>query len=60
MAKQFKVTLKRSLIGCTDSQRKTVRALGLRRINHEVVVADNQANRGQIIKVQHLLDVKPE
>lgn len=60
MAKQFKIQLKRSLIGCTDSQRKTVRALGLRRINHQVAVADNPANRGQILKVQHLLDVKPE
>jgi large subunit ribosomal protein L30 len=58
--KQFRLTLKRSIIGCTESQRRTVRALGLRRMNHTVTLADNPANRGQIIKVQHLLDVNPE
>ena len=60
MAKAFRVKLKRSLIGTTQTQKDTVRCLGLRRINHEVVVADNPANRGQIYKVQHLVDVKPE
>jgi ribosomal protein L30/L7E len=29
-------------------------------MNHTVTLADNPANRGQIIKVQHLLDVNPE
>ena len=60
MAKQFRVTLKRSLISCTESQRETVRCIGLRKIRHEVVVKDTPAMRGQIMKVQHLVDVKPE
>jgi large subunit ribosomal protein L30 len=60
MSKKFRVTLKRSLIGCTQDQKDTVRCLGLRRRHHEVVIADNPANRGQILKVQHLLDVKVE
>jgi large subunit ribosomal protein L30 len=60
MAKQFRVTLKRSLIGCTKDQRDTVRCLGLRKIHQEIVLADHPATRGQIMKVQHLLDVKPE
>ncbi len=60
MAKQFRVTLKRSLIGCTPGQKATIRCLGLRRIRHEVVVKDNPAMRGQIMKVQHLVAVKPE
>ena len=60
MAKQFRVTLKRSLISCTQSQRETVRCIGLRKIRHEVVVKDTPAMRGQIMKVQHLVDVKPE
>jgi large subunit ribosomal protein L30 len=60
MAKTFRIQLKRSLIGCTHQQRETVRCLGLRKINHEIVVADNPAMRGQILKVQHLLSVKPE
>jgi len=57
MAKAFRVKLKRSLIGSTKSQKETVRCLGLRRINQEVVVADNPANRGQIYKVHHLVEV---
>lgn len=58
MAKQFVVTLKRSLIGCTQTQKDTVRCLGLRKIRQQVVIQDNPANRGQIYKVQHLVDVK--
>ena len=60
MAKKFKVKLVRSIIGCTESQRETVRCLGLRRIGHQVLVVDHPANRGQIFKVQHLLHVTSE
>lgn len=59
MAKSFRLKLKRSLIGTTQTQQDTVRCLGLRKVNQEVTVADNPANRGQIFKVQHLLDVTP-
>jgi large subunit ribosomal protein L30 len=58
MAKNFKVTLKKSTIGCTDTQIKTVSSLGLRRTGSSAVLADNPANRGQIMKVQHLLEVE--
>jgi large subunit ribosomal protein L30 len=57
MSKKFTVTLKRSLIGCTQSQRETVRCLGLSRRHQTVSVTDTPANRGQILKVQHLVDV---
>lgn len=60
MAKQFRVKLKRSVIGCTKDQRDTVRCIGLKKTSSEVVVQDTPAMRGQIMKVQHLLDVKPE
>lgn len=60
MSKSFKVTLKRSLIGCTETQRATVTALGLRKRHQTVKLADNPANRGQIFKVQHLLTVQVE
>ncbi len=60
MEKKFRIKLVRSLIGCTARQRDTVRCLGLRKLQSENVVPDNLANRGQIIKVQHLLTVKPE
>lgn len=57
MAK-VKVTLKRSLIGRPETQRKTVRALGLRKINSVVELPDNPAIRGQLHKVEHLIAVE--
>ena len=57
MAK-VKVTLKRSLIGRPETQRRTVRALGLRKINSVVELPDNPAIRGQLHKVEHLLKVE--
>ena len=56
MAK-VKVTLKRSLIGRPETQRRTVRALGLRKINSVVELPDNPAIRGQLHKVEHLIKV---
>ncbi len=58
MAKQFKVTLRRSLIGCTQTQIDTARCLGLRKRAATAVVNDTPASRGQILKVQHLIDVE--
>lgn len=57
MAKSFIVTLKRSTIGCSPTQVKTIEAIGLRKINQTVTMADNAANRGQLVKVQHMVDV---
>ncbi|MFZ3230441.1 MAG: 50S ribosomal protein L30 [Pseudobdellovibrio sp.] len=57
MSKSFIVKLKRSTISCSEDQIRTVRAIGLRKINHTVIVADNLANRGQLNKVQHLLEI---
>ena len=57
MAK-VKVTLKRSLIGRPETQRKTVRALGLRKINSVVELPDDPAIRGQLHKVEHLISVE--
>lgn len=57
MAKSFRVKLIRGLAGTTKSQREAVRCLGLGRTNSEATVKDNPANRGQITKVQHLLEV---
>lgn len=58
MAKTFVVTMKKGLRGCSKTQRATMEALGLRKIRQSVTVADNAANRGQITKVQHLIDVE--
>ncbi len=59
MAK-FKVTLKKSLISTTASQRETARCIGLRKTGSSVVVQDTPAMRGQIMKLQHLLEVAQE
>ncbi len=47
----------KSVIGTTPGQRATVRALGLRRIRHEVEKEDSPALRGMIEKVRHLVAV---
>ena len=60
MAKSFRVKLVRSTNGCTQKQKDAVRCLGLRKIRGEVVVQDNPAMRGQILKVQHLVEVTVE
>lgn len=57
MAK-LKVTLKRSMIGRPKTQRNTVRALGLRKINSIKELPDNPSIRGQIHKVEHLVQVE--
>lgn len=60
MAKSFKLKLIRSTIGATKTQKETIRCLGLKKIGSEKVVADNPANRGQIFKAQHWLEVTPQ
>lgn len=56
--KKLKLTLKRSVIGALPNHKACVKGLGLRRINHTVVVADNQCNRGMVNKVSYLLQVE--
>lgn len=55
---QLKVTLKRSLIGHPETQRKTVKALGLTKINSFSILPDDPCVRGQIFKVKHLVAVE--
>ncbi|HFE46781.1 MAG TPA: 50S ribosomal protein L30 [Nannocystis exedens] len=59
MALKLKVTLVNSPIDRPKTQKATVRGLGLRRLNHAVVVEDTPAIRGMIRKVQHLVSVEP-
>lgn len=56
--KQLKVTQKKSLISRKREHRKTVRALGLRRINHSVIHEDTPQIRGMLHKVDYLIDVE--
>lgn len=56
MAK-LQITLVRSLIGRPETQRVTVKTLGLRKLNSTVVHNDSPAIRGMINKVSHLVSV---
>ncbi|MCM1511523.1 MAG: 50S ribosomal protein L30 [Oxalobacter formigenes] len=54
---QIKVKLVKSLIGTRESQRATVRGLGLRRLNSVSTLEDTPAVRGMINKVSFLVKV---
>ncbi len=56
--KKIKVTLKRSTIGRLKKHGLTVRALGLRKLNHSVVHNDTPQIRGMISQVGYLLEVE--
>ena len=56
--KMLKVTLVKSTIGAVPKNRKTVESIGLRKLNHSVVLPDNAATRGQIRQVGYLLKVE--
>ena len=55
--KRVKVTLVKSTIGFNKNQAKVVESMGLRRLNHTVELPDNDATRGMILKVRHLVTV---
>lgn len=54
----LKITLVKSTIGAVPKHRKTVEALGLRKLNKTVELPDNAATRGMIKQVQHLVKVE--
>lgn len=53
--KKIKVTLFKSIIGCKQAHRATVRGLGLRRLNQTVEVMDTPEVRGMIQSVFYLV-----
>ena len=56
--KRVTITLVKSTIGFNRAQAKTVEGMGLRRIGHSVELPDNDATRGMILKVRHLVEVE--
>jgi large subunit ribosomal protein L30 len=56
--KKLKITQIKSGIGFPADQKRTVRALGLKRINDSVVQSDSPAVLGMIFKVKHLVKVE--
>ena len=53
------ITWKKSTIGFSRDQRKTIASLGLRRLNQTVEHEDTPSIRGMTLKVRHLVEVKP-
>ena len=58
MADKLKVTLVKSPIGCVPKHRRTVEALGLKRVNKTVELPDNAAVRGMVNQVSYLVKVE--
>ncbi|MCQ2548010.1 MAG: 50S ribosomal protein L30 [Clostridia bacterium] len=56
--KMVKVTLTKSTIGASPKQKKVVEALGLKKMQKSVELIDNEATRGAIAKVAHLVTVE--
>jgi large subunit ribosomal protein L30 len=54
----IRITLVRSPIGYAERQKRTVRALGLHRLNQTVEQADSPALRGMIARISHLVRVE--
>ncbi len=52
------VTLINSPIGYNETQRKTVKALGLNKLGSSNVLVDNPSVRGMIFKIKHLVKVE--
>ena len=57
-SKTIKVTLVKSPIGAVPKNKKTVEAMGLRKLHQTVELPDNDAVRGMIRHVNHLVEVE--
>ncbi len=58
MADTIKVTLVKSPIGCVPKHRRTVEALGLKKLHKTVELPNNAATKGMIKQVEYLLKVE--
>jgi large subunit ribosomal protein L30 len=56
--KRLRITLVKSPTGYAERQKRTVQALGLRRLHQTVEQADTSVVRGMIAKIPHLLSVE--
>ncbi len=56
--KKLRVTLVKSPVGNQTRQRRTVKALGLKRIRQTITHPDTPSVRGMIFKVIHLVQVE--
>ena len=56
--KMLKVTLVKSTIGAIPKHKATVAALGLKKIGKSVEMPNNEATKGMIQQVRHLVKVE--
>ncbi len=56
--KKIRITQVRSLIGRPEPQRRTIKALGLHKINHSVEHVATPQILGMVNKVRHLIKVE--
>lgn len=56
---KLKITRTRSGICRIDAQKETLKHLGLRKVNHSVIVEDTPIIRGMIKRVEHMVKVAP-
>ena len=54
---QIKIKQIKSRINCPKVQKRTLDALGLRKMNHTLVKEDNPSIRGMVQAVHHLVEV---
>lgn len=60
MAERLKITQVRSSNDSIEKQKRTLQALGLKRMHQTVVHKDTPQIRGMIVKVNHLVEVEEE
>ncbi|MGN0438204.1 MAG: 50S ribosomal protein L30 [Lachnospiraceae bacterium] len=58
MADKVRVTLVKSTIGAIPKHRRTVEALGLKKVNKSVELPNNAATKGMVAQVRHLVKVE--
>ncbi len=56
--KKLKITLTKSLIGQVPKNRAIAESMGLRKVGKTVVLPDNDATKGQIRLINHLVKVE--
>jgi len=58
VVRKLRITLRKSVIGYSERQKATVRALGLHRLGQAVERDDSPVLRGMVAKVSHLIEVQ--
>ncbi|MCL2678784.1 MAG: 50S ribosomal protein L30 [Dehalococcoidia bacterium] len=58
MTAKLKITWLKSDIGYAEDQKRTIKSLGLKKLNQSVLHEDSLSLRGMVVKVRHLVKVE--